>query len=311
MNKFSIVIVTYGRTKELSQLLGSISKQDSIDSLDKIVIVDNHPSKCGEEIAKSHSSDLNIHYIVNKLNSLTLGRSIGAQSTNSDVILFLDDDIILDDNYFKNLLKFYNDYPQANGMQGMFHVDDYSRLKNFFNRVFWLFNYSSNDYKVYPSIQASYAKSVDKITMCEWFSGTNFSYKRYVINQIPFDFKLVKYCEGEDIDYSYRVYKEFGDLYINPRCSINHQASITSREIGEEFAVMQEIYGLYLLKKLFPDSKVSNLKYFVSRLGKLIIFSIELARFKPHSLKNIVTYIKALHKAYFNGDIDSFNKEIL
>ena len=311
MNKFSIVIVTYGRVKELSELLASISKQESVDRLEKIVIVDNHPSRVGREVAKNHASDLNIDYIENKSNSLTLGRSIGAESTDSEIILFLDDDVILDDSYFLNLLNFYKDHPQANGMQGMFYVGSYSKLKNFFNKVFWLFNYSSADYKVYPSIQASYAKSVNKITQCEWFSGTNFSYRRHVINQISFDFKLVKYCEGEDIDYSFRVHRKFGELYLNPRCKINHQAAMTSREIGEEFAIMQEIYGLYLLKKLFPNSKISTFKYCVSRLGKLILFTIELFRFKPHALKNIVTYIKALNRAYFDGDIDNFNKEIL
>ena len=50
MVNFSVVIVTYGRTKELSELLKSIINQVSIDELEEVIVVDNHPKGIGEEI---------------------------------------------------------------------------------------------------------------------------------------------------------------------------------------------------------------------------------------------------------------------
>ena len=311
MNNFSIVIVTYGREKELQDLLSSIIEQDGASYLEKVVIVDNHPKKVGQLSVKKFSNLLNFEYIENNINSLTLGRSKGAAVVNSDITVFLDDDVILEKDYFINLKKFYDNYPQANGMQGAFFVGKFSKLKNIFNRIFWLFNYSSNTYKVYPSIQASYAFNCSTVSACEWFSGTNFSYRKKVLKDVPFDLKLMKYCEGEDIDFSFRVFKKFGKLYVNPECKIQHQASLVSRIIGDEFAIMQEIYGLYLLNKLFPNDAVSKYKYFMSRIGKLILFVIEILLMRPHGVKNLNTYLKALKRAFLDGDIDKFNKEIL
>lgn len=311
MNTFSIVIVTYGRTKELEELLFSISEQPNIELLTKIIIVDNHPNNMGEKVAANFSNIFNLEYIDNKVNSLTHGRSIGFKATDSDVVIFFDDDIVLEKDYFSNLISFYKDYPHASGMQGIFDVDRYSKLKNTFNRLFWLFNYTSNDYKVYPSIQASYGTMPNDVTSCEWFSGTNFSYRKEVLKEIPFDLKLLKYCEGEDIDYSFRVYKKFRNIFINPSCKIKHQAAITSREIGEEFALMQEVYGIYLLNKLFPNSKKSKCIYSVSRIGKLLLFFIEILMLRSGSFKNFLIYCKSLKKAYYNVDIDKFNKDIL
>ena len=84
-----------------------------------------------------------------------------------------------------------------------------------------------------------------------------------------------------------------------------------SRSIGDEFAIMQEIYGLYLLNKLFPNDAVSKYKYFMSRIGKLILFVIAMLLMRPHGVKNLNTYLKALKRAFLDGDIDKFNKEIL
>ena len=128
MINFSVVIVTYGREVELSDLMRSISDQNNLSNLNEIIVVDNHPSEIAKKIINQHNS-LNIKYINNKVNSLTSGRSKGANATNSDIVLFLDDDVILECDYFDNLIKFYTRYPDANGMQGIFDVGDYSELK--------------------------------------------------------------------------------------------------------------------------------------------------------------------------------------
>jgi GT2 family glycosyltransferase len=310
MVHFSIVIVTYGRTRELSELLKSIINQTSIDELEEVVVVDNHPKGIGQEVVRQNLNNLNITYVKNDVNSLTSGRLKGSKFLTSEILLFLDDDVTLDTNYFKEMIDFYMSYPNANGMQGMFNVGNYSKIKNGFNKLFWLFNYTSDEYKVYPSIQASYSGTANKIIECEWFSGTNFSYKSKIIKEIDFDLNLFKYCEGEDIDYSYRVYKKFGKLYMNPACKVIHHASFISREIGKEFIIMQEVYGVYLLKKLFPKCASCTLKYIASRFGKLLILCIEIARFRPYSLKNIVNYLSAIKRSIFDGDINKFNQEI-
>ena len=87
MINFIFVIVTYGREVELSDLMRSISDQNNLSNLNEIIVVDNHPSEIAKKIINQHNS-LNIKYINNKVNSLTSGRSKGANATNSDIVLF-------------------------------------------------------------------------------------------------------------------------------------------------------------------------------------------------------------------------------
>ena len=310
MITLSIVIVTYGRQQDLGDLLQSIAAQSMVHLLQEVVIVDNHKQALGEKVVVGFSTLLNTKYIKNEVNSLTSGRSIGASSTTSDVVLFLDDDVVLYDGYLANLFDFYKQNPNANGMQGVFDVGDYNKLKNVFSRLFFLFNYSRRTFDVYPSIQASYATEVDKIMESQWFSGTNFSYRSHVLKSIAFDLNLVKYCEGEDIDYSYRVFRKFGGLFTNPHCRVDHRAAETSRAIGMEFAVMQEIYGRYLLRKLFPNSTRSQLKYIISRVGKLLLYLAEVLLGRQHAISNLKNYIWALKRSIVNNDIHKFNEEI-
>ena len=66
MINFTVVIVTYGREVELSDLLKSISDQSNLLYLHEIIVVDNHPSEIAKQIISKHSS-LNIKYINNKV----------------------------------------------------------------------------------------------------------------------------------------------------------------------------------------------------------------------------------------------------
>jgi len=308
MNEFSIVIVTYGRNAELANLISSI--QGEIKELKEILIIDNHEDKIAAEIQSKFLPNRRIRYVHNSNNSLTAGRKIGAELSESEIVLFLDDDVTLEPNYLRNMLEFYREYPDANGMQGVFDVGPYSKTKNIFNRLFWLFNYSKNEYKVYPSVQGSYASHNEEVQECEWFSGTNFSYRRKVLDHIDFDLNLIKYCEGEDIDYSFRAHKKFGGLYVQPRCQVVHHAVQQSRVVGEQFMIMQEIYGYYLFKKLFPFNLKNVAIYLLSRIGKMILYIVDLLTNKKDAFQNLRYYIKSILRSILNNDLDQFNREI-
>ena len=91
---------------------------------------------------------------------------------------------------------------------------------------------------------------------------------------------------------------------------VDHRAAETSRAIGMEFAVMQEIYGRYLLSKLFPNSTRSQLKYIISRVGKLLLYLAEVLLGRQHALSNLKNYIWALKISIVDNYIHKFNEEI-
>ena len=67
-------------------------------------MVDNHPKGIGQEVVRQNLNNLNITYVKNDVNSLTSGRLKGSKFLTSEILLFLDDDVTLDTNYFKEMM---------------------------------------------------------------------------------------------------------------------------------------------------------------------------------------------------------------
>ena len=103
MTNLSIVIVNYKTWPSLSLCLDSIKKQENI--LINVIVVDNNSGD-------HHISDFKIRYDwvkwIESSENLGFAKAcnLGASKSNSDWILFLNPDTILDKNSLKPLLNF-------------------------------------------------------------------------------------------------------------------------------------------------------------------------------------------------------------
>ena len=79
----------------------------------EVIIVDNNTKKFESKIlqdllSKSCYQDLNIRILKSSKNSSAIARNIGARSSNGDLVAFLDSDVILDSDYYKNLITYFS-----------------------------------------------------------------------------------------------------------------------------------------------------------------------------------------------------------
>jgi len=319
--QISIVITTFNRVDDLNECLNSILNQTLLPI--ETIVIDNGINNITESIIERRmdefkKKDIVLVYIKNTENSLTVARNIGSRNSSGEVILFLDDDVILDRDYIREIERLYRKFPQALGAQGYILREKRSKLKNMFNKIFFLFHLEKDKCKFLHSVSATYPFPLSRIMNCQWLSGSNFSFKRSVFETISFDEKLKKYSEGEDLDFSYRLFKKFpNSLYISPDAKLIHNASPAGRLPDAELIYMREFYGLYLFFKNSEQNINNVFIYSWSRVGKIISNMVNLISKlsfgeAKESLILINAYLKCI--VHFNelrhGDLEFFNKTI-
>lgn len=279
---FSIIIPTYNRVAELTDLFNSLLKQT--DLITEIIIVDDSEKNNIKILIEDlqigfKEKNVELIYIRNmRGKSLTIARNIGIKKAIADIILFLDDDVILDDNYLREILHTYNEYPNALGVQGFIQNVNgikenviVERIKTIMHKLFYFsFNYK-NKCEVLPSTNTLYPSNIDEITKCQWLSGANQSYRRKVFEEFNFDENLRRYSFKEDVDLSYRIYKKYpNSLLITPHAKLIHKTSNAGRLPKKELIIMKQTYSLYFFYKNIDLTYKNRLIFFWCQVGYFI-----------------------------------------
>lgn len=275
----SIVIPTYNRVDDLSMCLASIGIQSALPK--EVVIVDDSDTddvRSFIESLKNNFQDrgVSLRYIRNPLEkSLTIARNIGIQNATGDIILFLDDDVDLDDGYVKELCEIYARFPSVMGVQGLIqNLEQTGYFISIFNRFFYLGHAEKLRSRVLPSTSCTYPAIPDGYSSpvsCEWLSGCNQSYRKEVFLTLRFDEKLKRYSYKEDVDLSYRVFKSWPQsLYLVPAARCDHNVSRTGRLPKKARIEMEEAYSLYFFYKNIDQNILNTCIYIWSRTGYLI-----------------------------------------
>tara|TARA_Y100000385_G_scaffold124527_1_gene129440 strand:- start:9260 stop:10195 length:936 start_codon:yes stop_codon:yes gene_type:complete len=101
----SAIISTYNRERFLPKLFESIQTQSLDNSQFEIIIVDNNSPGNTKDLTSEFkkSSTFTVKYFLELQQGLSYARNRGIKEAKGDVIIFVDDDAILDENYFEKL----------------------------------------------------------------------------------------------------------------------------------------------------------------------------------------------------------------
>ncbi|MCU0652678.1 MAG: glycosyltransferase [Candidatus Pacebacteria bacterium] len=272
--EISVIIPTYKRTRDLDECLGSILAQSELPV--EVLVVDNGDDAPTRSLVSRRKDEfarrgVRLDYLENRQeNSLTVARNLGVKATHGEIIIFLDDDVILDKDYVRGISAVYRKQRQALGVQGYIKQERFSLKRNFFRRMFCHYHLENNRCRALPSVSATYPARLDRVIGCEWLSGANHSFKRRVYGEFFYDENLKKYSDGEDLEFSYRVFKKYpGSLFITPAAKLVHKSSPAGRAAAKEFIYMRQVYGWYLFCKLFGRGRRDRFCYVWSRAGEL------------------------------------------
>ncbi|MEZ0128776.1 glycosyltransferase family 2 protein [Flavobacterium sp. LBUM151] len=275
---FSLIICTYMRPEPLLKLLQSVQAQNLYP--DEILIIDGSTNNKTELVLKEYQFENQQYFLVDDQNrGLTKQRNFGIHkvSDTTEVVCFLDDDTVLEPNYFENLLQTYNQFPDALGVGGYICnetkwekvTDNYIPKINEFYFDGWKRKDGSRfilrkklhlDSVCLPgfSPQYSHGRSVgflppsDKIYNVEQLMGGVSSFRKSVFEIYSFSTYFEGYGLYEDADFTLRVAKT-GKLYLNTAAKLNHYHAASGRPNQYHYGKMVVRNGWYVWRVKNPN----------------------------------------------------------
>ena len=273
--KFSLIICTYMRPASLLSLLNSVKLQTLYP--DEILIIDGSSNTETEAALKqNHFDKLNYFKVNEKERGLTKQRNYGVKLVDAsiNVICFLDDDIVLTKNYFKELLATYKTHPEAIAVGGyiinevewkkssskdnsnMFYYDGWMRSEPVRFKIRRTFHLSPDAPSGFFS-SFSHGRSVSflppsgKVYKVEQFMGGVSSYKKEVFDDVKFSSYFEGYGLYEDADFCIRLAKK-GLLYLNTNARLSHYHESSGRPNKFKYGKMVVRNGWYVWRVKFP-----------------------------------------------------------
>ena len=212
MKNLAIVVATKDRPDELQNLLSSIRSQSCQPS--QMIVVDGGDEPVSGVVEQF--SDLNIDHIKVYPPRLTKQKNAGVAGVrpNIELIGFLDDDIVLEENSLAEMMKFWDAASDRLG-GASFNLPDFNTsgrwLKSIPQRLFLIDNRDFGKVLRSGFNTAIWNTSEDRTV--EWLGGGYTVWRRKVFNQWEFDEWYPGSGLWEDVHFSYRVGKEY-DLAI-------------------------------------------------------------------------------------------------
>lgn len=108
----SILICTYNRRAALRALLDSLTRADSVGVAPwEVIVVDNNSSDTTREtVATFEAADaLPLRYVVEERQGLSHARNRGISESRGSIIAFLDDDVLVDEQWLRRLIDAFDD----------------------------------------------------------------------------------------------------------------------------------------------------------------------------------------------------------
>ncbi|SHE87859.1 Glycosyltransferase, GT2 family [Psychroflexus salarius] len=280
--KLSLIICTYKRAEPLLRLLDSVKVQSYLP--DEILIIDGSPDDDTKHaLNKINLKELNYYKVKPEQRGLTKQRNIGIElcDKKAQIIAFLDDDIILYPDYFKNLLATYSTQDDAIAVGGYivnevkwlkeslvqdsanyFCFDQYCRKESSRFRFRSKFRLAPNRPPAHLP-KFSHGRSVGflppsgKIYAVEQFMGGVSSYKKEVFKKLQFSSYFEGYGLYEDADFCFRL-RKLGQLYVNTAAQCEHHHHPSGRPNQFQYGQMVVKNGWYVWRLRWPNPGFKN-----------------------------------------------------
>lgn len=113
--KLSIIIPTHNRGDQLRTVLDSIFALEG-EAQFELLIVDNNSTDNTKQIAASY--DKIVRYVFEKRTSFTKARKTGEENATGEILLYLDDDVIVNPGSLRRIIEVFQAYPDCGVIAG-------------------------------------------------------------------------------------------------------------------------------------------------------------------------------------------------
>lgn len=259
---FSVIICTYNRDKYIYQTLKRIACNKIETGKYEIILVDNNSTDNTELECRRFVADypeVNYFYFKELNQGLSYARNRGVKESRGDVLVFLDDDSFVNDDYLSNLQNYIDNYPDAMAFGGKITplFEDGITPK-------WLCSWN------YSWVSAiDMGKKVAVFKSGKYPIGANMGVKKECVDRCGlFNTNLGRTKKnlmgGEEKDFFNRVKDNGFTIYYFPDIEVNHliPPSRTTKEYIEklghgiglsEYRRCKDISGISLVKRRIAE----------------------------------------------------------
>jgi glycosyltransferase involved in cell wall biosynthesis len=114
MADLTIIIPTYNRGDILRETLDSLSRLDTPDISYEVIVVDNNSSDHTKEVVESFFDKIPIRYLFEVKQGKNYAVNSAIENSQGDVLVFIDDDVTVETDYLKKILRSIEKYKSTN-----------------------------------------------------------------------------------------------------------------------------------------------------------------------------------------------------
>ena len=245
----------------------------------EVLVIDGSPDDITLKAVKRENYPFVQYFRVKEEDrGLTRQRNFGIrQLSDSEVVCFLDDDVVLERDYFESLLATYHEKSDAIGVGGYiisdiqwrqnavpaykdFEIEDYVRKlgsRNVLRKRLGLLSDQA------PGIMPNFSNGFStgflppsgKIYPVEYFMGGVASYRKEIFKKIEFSPYFEGYGLYEDMDFCLRA-SRLGQLYVNTAARLHHLHEESGRPNKFAYGKMVVRNGWYVWRVKHPRPKL-------------------------------------------------------
>jgi GT2 family glycosyltransferase len=195
------VVCTRHRPDDLARVLASLAWQT--DRCDEVVVVDDASVERRDEVPSVvAASGLDVTMLRKDVPGLTASRNLAVQHATTDLVMFLDDDVVLRPDYVAVVRDAFASDPTLAGAGGS--VDDEHVYE-----ARWLRSALGVPGRATGRVHRSGWSAPlprGRTATVEHLIGCNMTFRTEVLRRTPFDEAFLGYALGEDLDLSHRLH---------------------------------------------------------------------------------------------------------
>ncbi|MBC5841416.1 MAG: glycosyltransferase [Flavobacteriaceae bacterium] len=281
--KFSLIVCTYLRPEALLRLLLSVQQQTLYP--DEILIIDGSTNDATKTVVQQYVFDNLVYYkVLDHERGLTKQRNYGILRVGDaiDVVCFLDDDTVLEANYFEQLILTFENDRSITGVGGVAINENrwklskpnkqYNRKKTYqFDGFIYeegLRNVMRNYLKLQSDLDPGRMPDFSHGKTCgfplngksyevDLLIGMSMAFRKVVVDSIKFSFYFEGYGLYEDADFSIRAL-QFGKNVINTKVQLHHYHDAAGRPNQYWYGKMVVRNGWYVWRTKNPKPSVKH-----------------------------------------------------
>jgi GT2 family glycosyltransferase len=288
----SVIIPTCNRPAMVERLLTALLDQ-SHHPIEVVVADDGDDGEETRCICQAFSPALErqgvrLRYLKNEQGkSAARTRNAGAQVAQGEILVFIDDDMVIDSGYLSAILQVYEDEPTAVGV-GAFHTPPLAsilpphdwrfKIVNTIARLMGWTYFTTN-----RSAPGVIPHTLTETIECTTLSGATCSYRRDTFGQVMFDERLEAEAFGEDVLLSTRIsQRQLGKLYLTPFAKCTHDYAYKTPELRSVYR--RVVYFLFTYFEISGYSLGSLIRGNIALVGTLAARLLRLVTTSNRSL---------------------------